>query len=136
VRAAGSRILIIEDHHDSADMLRFLLQMHGQQVEVARSGEEGLVLAQEFRPDIVLCDLTLEGGISGYEVARRMRADQSLRSVRLIALSGHGSEEDRARTRALGFDLHMVKPIDFGALQRTLGLDPRAGGEALAASSD
>ncbi len=119
--AAGLRILIVEDNQDSADSLRMVLELAGgHTVAVAHSGTEGVGLARTFRPDVILCDLGLPG-MSGFEVARALRADPATASARLIAVSGYGSDDDRRQARQAGFDHALVKPVELSALQRLLG---------------
>ena len=75
--------------------------------------------AQSFKPEIVLLDIGLPG-VDGYEVARRIRALADLQTVRLVAITGYGQDADKARARAAGFADHLVKPVEFTALQRIL----------------
>lgn len=104
------RVLVIEDNEDVADTMREMLTMDGYVVEVAATGPAGVETARRFRPEIVLCDIGLPG-MDGYAVARALRADPAM-SARLIALTGYGREDDQARARAAGFDLHVTKPVD------------------------
>jgi PAS domain S-box-containing protein len=121
-RADGSlRILVIEDHPDAAESMQMLLQLYGHEAETALDGPAGLAAARRFRPDVVLCDIGLPGGMDGYAVARALRADPELRALRLIALTGYGQEDDQARSREAGFDLHLTKPVDPAALEKLLG---------------
>ena len=103
--------------------------MGGLSVLVAYDGLSGLAAARAQRPEVVLCDIGLPGAMDGYEVARAIRADSSLRAVRLIALTGYGEQEDRRRAERAGFDSHLTKPADPQAL---LGLvaSPGAGQQA------
>ncbi len=118
--AGGSlRVLVIEDNPDAAETLRDLLELTGHEVAVAMNGETGLRLAREFRPDTVLCDIGLPE-MDGYEVARRLRADPEMASIRLIAVTGYGRQEDREHSAAAGFDEHLVKPIDPAGLEAML----------------
>jgi CheY-like chemotaxis protein len=80
--------------------------------------------AREFRPEVVLCDLGLPGGMDGYAVARAMRKDPDLSAALLIATTGYGQAEDQRRCREAGFDAHLTKPVDFGELQRLLAATP------------
>jgi CheY-like chemotaxis protein len=112
----GLRVLVVEDNHDTADSLREVLEMGGFAVQVASDGASGLVAARAQRPQIVLCDIGLPGAMDGYDVARTIRADPSLRAVRLIALTGYGEHEDRRRAEEAGFDAHVTKPADPQAL--------------------
>ncbi|MBS1118759.1 MAG: chemotaxis protein methyltransferase CheR [Deltaproteobacteria bacterium] len=104
------RILVIEDNADAAEMLSELLLSAGHCVEVDRSGIDAARVAARFRPNVILCDLGLPGK-TGFEVAAELRLARETEHVRLIALSGYGSDEDRHRTREAGFDLHLVKPV-------------------------
>jgi CheY-like chemotaxis protein len=118
------RVLIIEDHPDSAESLRMLLELSGHRVAVAHAGRPGLEVARAFRPDVVVCDLGLPGGMDGFAVARALRADPELFGVTLIALSGYGQEEDRRQARQAGFDRHLTKPVDPAVLDQLLDALP------------
>ena len=113
------RILLVDDNADGAFMLSELLRLDGHQVETALSGMEALERIKTFRPDVALLDIGLPG-IDGYEVARRIRAEFGNGAVRLIAITGYGREEDRELARDAGFAAHLVKPVEFSALQRAL----------------
>jgi PAS domain S-box-containing protein len=119
-RRKALRVLIIEDNRDAAESLRLLLQVSGHEAAAAHTGAEGVTTAREFRPDVVLCDIGLPGGMDGYDVARALRADPELSAVTLLALSGYGQEEDRRRARQAGFDRHLTKPVDPQALMELL----------------
>jgi signal transduction histidine kinase/DNA-binding response OmpR family regulator len=118
------RVLVIEDNPDSAESMRMLLALSGHQVDVAPTGVAGVERARSFRPEVVLCDIGLPGGMDGYAVARALRADPDLSSVYLIAATGYGQAEDQRRSREAGFDAHLTKPIDFAELQRLLATLP------------
>jgi CheY-like chemotaxis protein len=111
---------VVEDSRDGAESLRLLLSLSGHDVRVAYTGPAAVQAAKEFRPTLVLCDLGLPGGMSGFDVARTLRHDPATASARLIALSGYGQPEDQAQSRAAGFDLHLTKPIDPDELERRL----------------
>jgi CheY-like chemotaxis protein/two-component sensor histidine kinase len=113
------RILIVDDNRDSADSLGMLLRIMGNDIQTAYDGQEGLEVAGEFRPDIALLDIGLPK-LDGYEVCRRIREQPWGKGVVLIAASGWGQEEDRGRSHDAGFDRHLVKPVDPGALMRML----------------
>jgi signal transduction histidine kinase len=121
---AARRVLVIEDSPDAAESMRMLLAMTGHQVEVSATGVAGVERAREFRPDVVLCDIGLPGGMDGYAVARALRRDAELSSVFLVAATGYGQAEDQRRAREAGFDAHLTKPVDFAELQRLLALLP------------
>src|SRR5207247_6064408 len=112
VLSAGPiRVLVVEDNRDAAETLQDLLELAGCTVALAYSGPQALAIAPEFRPEVVLCDLGLPG-MSGYEVGAALRQHPASARVHLIAVSGYGQAEDRERTKAAGFDLHLVKPVD------------------------
>jgi CheY-like chemotaxis protein len=99
-------------------MLSRLLQRHGHTVQAVGDGPSALDAVSAFRPDIMFLDIGLPG-MSGYEVARRLR--EAGCNVPLAAVTGYGTPEDRERTRAAGFDHHLVKPVDTARLERLLG---------------
>jgi CheY-like chemotaxis protein len=112
-------MVIIEDNVIAARSTQMLLNELGHQTEIAHNGIQGIAIVEQFRPEVVLCDLGLPG-IDGYEVARRLRHCSDLSEIHLISTSGYGQEEDKQRALAAGFDAHLVKPIDFRELQRLL----------------
>ena len=113
------RVLLVDDNRDSAESLAQLLRLFGHEVEQAYSGTEALATARGRRWDVVLLDIGMPD-VSGYEVARQLRAEPSLADTMLVALTGYGSDDDRRHSRAAGFDGHLVKPIDFEHLERIL----------------
>ena len=115
----AARILVVDDNADAADSLGSLLQLEGHTVMVTYTSADAWAKLGEFKPDIVLLDIGLPE-IDGYEIARRIRGSPDYRHVRLIALTGYGQAEDRQRAKASGFDAHLVKPVEFSALQRVL----------------
>jgi two-component system, sensor histidine kinase len=114
---AGRRILVVDDNEDAASTLAALLEMLGHTVGVANSGEKALETINAFDPHIVVLDIGMPG-LDGYEVARRVRARTDLRRrPLLVAATGWGADADRDRAFAAGFDRHLTKPIEVGALQ-------------------
>ena len=113
------RILVVDDLRDSADSLAMLLQAKGHAVHVAYEGEQAVLLAQQFRPDVALIDLGMPK-VDGYEVCRRIRGHAWGAGMTLIAQTGWGQEFDRRRTQAAGFDQHMVKPLEMDLLDAQL----------------
>jgi len=113
------RILIVDDNQDGADMLAALLRLDGHWVTTASSGSEALERVASLRPDVAFLDIGLPE-LDGYEVARRIRADPQNAGLRLIAITGYGQEADRERALAAGFTLHLIKPVEFAAVQRAL----------------
>ena len=114
------KILIIEDNRDSGDALRTLLDSLGYRVKLAPDGKSGVVAAQVFNPDIVLCDLGLPGGTTGFQVAEALRADPGTSNSLILAVSGYGLERDKQRSKEAGFDDHVTKPINVDQLTRRL----------------
>jgi CheY-like chemotaxis protein len=111
----ASRILVVDDNADAADMLAELLTIDGHQVKVAYSGQQALERAAEFQPAYVFLDIGLPD-MSGYQVATRMRELPGLESAFLIALTGYGQARDRELAMNAGFDEHVVKPMDFAKI--------------------
>jgi two-component system, chemotaxis family, CheB/CheR fusion protein len=109
------RVLVVDDLPDSADTLALLLREQGHEVFVAYNGEEALASAARLLPNVVLLDLSMPG-LSGYEVCRRIRAQDWGRSVSVFAQSGWGREIDIRRTEEAGFDRHLLKPLDIEEL--------------------
>jgi len=113
------RVLIVDDDVDAANTLSLLLSMQGHHTKVAYSAEEALACTEEFTPDVGLLDIGLPR-ISGYQLAREMRANSRLAGIRLIAVTGYGRAADRQRSASAGFDDHLVKPVDLATLERSL----------------
>ncbi len=109
--ARRRRVLVVEDNADVAESLSLVLESFGHEVTVARNGPEAVDAARAQPPEIVLCDIGLPGGMDGYAVARALRAQQVQR-MHLVAVSGYGQAEDKARAAAAGFDRHLTKPLD------------------------
>jgi CheY-like chemotaxis protein len=117
---------MVDDNEDAAKSLaKVLRRLHGQEVRVAHDGPEALALAEEFRPDVILLDIGLPV-MSGYEVARSIRARPWGLDVVIIALTGWGQDEDRRRSREAGFNHHLVKPVDPCQLEQILAELPSA----------
>ncbi|MEK6262076.1 MAG: response regulator [Planctomycetota bacterium] len=116
------KILIVDDNADAADTLAMLFRLAGHQVQVAYDGPSGVTVALAFKPAIVLLDIGLPG-LDGYGVAERLRESEATRSALLIAISGYGQAKDEERSRQAGFDLHLVKPVEFSVLQSVLQSD-------------
>jgi len=113
------RVVVVEDRDDVREMLRELLEELGHEVEEAADGLAGAAKVLEVRPDVALVDVGLPG-IDGYELARRVRAAQEGGSLYLVALTGYGGSEVRAKALEAGFDLHLVKPLNVSDLPQVL----------------
>jgi len=125
-RRAGRarRVLVVDDNHDSADSLGLLLELGGHVVDYAYDGQSALRRAADLMPEVVLLDIGLPG-MDGYAVARQLRRDTRAAAVTLIAVTGYGQEEDKARARDAGFDHHLTKPVDPVALEALLAVADR-----------
>ena len=117
--ALTRRILIVDDNQDTAESMARLLQYSGHEVQTAYDGPSAIEAARAHRPDVILLDIGLPG-MSGHEVAARLRRDAVLKGSVIIAISGYGQEADRRRSLAAGFDSHLVKPVDFDVLRALL----------------
>jgi two-component system CheB/CheR fusion protein len=116
----GARIVIIEDNADSREMLCEVLALAGFECKSADNGLAGLALIDAMIPDLAIVDVGLPA-MDGFELARRVRENDKLGAVRLVALTGYGQREDRQHAIDAGFDLHLVKPIEPLQLVRLLG---------------
>ena len=113
------RVLVVDDNVDAAEALGLLLQATGHDARMAYDGVSAVIVALEFRPNVVLLDIGLPG-LDGYEVAKRLRQDASLDGVVLIAITGCGQETVKQRTHEAEFDRHFVKLVDPQALMKLL----------------
>jgi CheY-like chemotaxis protein len=113
------RVLVVDDNADAAESLAALLELSGHATRVANDGDEAVRIAHEFHPDIVFLDIGMPGK-DGYEVARELRASQQTRQAVLVALTGWGAKDDRARSRKAGFDHHLTKPAALEAVDELL----------------
>jgi CheY-like chemotaxis protein len=118
--ASIRRVLVVDDNVDAAGMLRALLEGLGHEVEAVHSGIEALAAAERFKPDVVLLDLGMPG-MSGHEVARELRRRWTGAEPLIVAVTGWGKPEDRARARDAGVDVHLVKPVEEEELREVLG---------------
>ena len=118
-KARSWRVLVVDDHADSADSLSLILEHLGHEVETAYDSRTALSIACNFRPGIVFCDLGLPV-MDGYQVARRLRALPETRDTILVALTGYGQDEDKQRSLSAGFHYHLVKPVSPESLQEVL----------------
>ena len=119
----GLSVLVVDDNQDAAESLGDLLLMHGASVRVAHSGAEGLAHSRVSMPQVAILDIGMPG-MDGYELARRMVEEADQPKPFLIALTGWGQVEDRARIVASGFKVHLVKPLNFAELTKALSQVP------------
>jgi two-component system CheB/CheR fusion protein len=119
VPAAARRILVVDDNPDTVASLAMLLELGGDEVEIAHDGLEAVEVAERFRPDIALLDLGLPK-LSGYDAARRIREQPWGKTMMLVAMTGWGQPEARRKSAEAGFNLHLVKPVGQDALMKLL----------------
>lgn len=117
--SAGVRVLVVEDNPDAAESFKLLLELAGHVVRVAEHGREALQMLDVFEPRVVFVDLGLPE-MTGFELARHLRADPRTEHALLVALTGYGRDEDKAKAREAGFDQHMLKPVDAQIVWRLL----------------
>jgi len=102
---------VVDDNNDAADSLAMLLRLSGNEVRTSYDGVNGVETAASFRPDAVFLDIGMPK-LNGYEACRLIRGESWGKEMVLVALTGWGHEDDRHRTAEVGFDAHMVKPIN------------------------
>jgi CheY-like chemotaxis protein len=119
------RVLVVDDNVDACESIALILGLGGYDAKCVHDGPSVLQAALDWRPDAIVLDIGLPG-MSGYEVARQLRAHEELRGVMLVAMTGYGQQADRKRAQEAGFDRHATKPVDPQQLQDMLaeGLAP------------
>jgi len=126
--AAMQRILVVDDNEDAAEMLALVLQHQGYSTRTAYDSRAALAAVDSWSPNIVILDIGLPD-INGYDVARELRQSERFADLSLIALTGWGTQDDKQKAMAAGFDVHLTKPVDASALRGVLAkLERRAGG--------
>jgi CheY-like chemotaxis protein len=123
--AGGRRILVVDDNKDAAASLAMMLKIMGHEVRSAHDGLAGVEAAAAFRPDVILLDIGMPK-LNGYDACRRIRAESWGRDVLIVAVTGWGQEEDKRRSKEVGFDHHLTKPAEPAELERVLTA-PRTG---------
>jgi DNA-binding response OmpR family regulator len=132
-RAGAVRVLLVEDDPDVAATTADALELFGFEVRIESHADAGLRACVERPPHVALLDIGLAGR-SGYDLARDIRARLPRDAVRLVAVTGYGQPEDRARALDAGFDEHLVKPVDLDDLRAAVErLAAEAGGLGAAA---
>ncbi len=112
-------VLLIEDNADAREIMALLLQSYGHKVLQASNGLDGIQMAKDYKPDLILLDIGLPG-IDGHEVAKRLKTNLATNAIPLVALTGYGQESDRKRTIEAGFNLHLVKPVRANELIKAI----------------
>jgi signal transduction histidine kinase/PAS domain-containing protein len=118
-RGSALRVLVVDDNVDAAETLSSILELSGHSTRLVHTGSRAVPAAIDFRPDVVMLDIGLPE-LDGYQVARLLRNEPTVKHAAIIALTGWGSEEDRRQARSAGFDEHLVKPVDTAILAMVL----------------
>ena len=113
------RILVADDNVDSARSLGRLLELNGNDVRTANDGMQAVEAAEAFEPEVVLLDIGMPE-LNGYEVCRRIREQDWGKNAILVAMTGWGQEEDKRLSQEAGFNIHLVKPVEFGVIKKLL----------------
>jgi two-component system CheB/CheR fusion protein len=109
-------VLVVDDNVDAAKSIAMILTLSGYDVRCVHDGPSALQAAHAYRPDVVVLDIGLPG-MNGYEVAQHLRATPDFKRTPLVAVTGYGQDDDRRRSKEVGFDHHLTKPVDPNALQ-------------------
>jgi DNA-binding response OmpR family regulator len=117
------RVLVVDDYPGAAETLAWLLRREGHVADAADTADAALAAAQAAPPDAILMDLILPG-TDGYALTKQLRGLCPVKPL-LVALTGHGEDEDRKRSLAEGFDFHLVKPVDLEELMALLRVHAR-----------
>jgi signal transduction histidine kinase/ActR/RegA family two-component response regulator len=117
--APPTRLLLVDDNPDALEALGMLLELDGHVVRTAASGADALEITREFVPEVALVDIGMPG-IDGFQLAHMLRARTEFDSTLLVALTGYGSESDKSRALAAGFDFHLTKPLSLDKFRDVL----------------
>ena len=112
-------MLVVDDNHDAASSLSVLLSLQGHEVKIAHSGIEAMEIVSTYIPHLILLDIGMPN-MDGFEVTRRLREMPELDSTVIVALTGCGQPEDRRRAAEVGFDHHLMKPLEGRLLEKIL----------------
>ncbi|GAB3466535.1 hypothetical protein GCM10027321_32720 [Massilia terrae] len=118
-KSGGLKVLLVDDNADAIEMMGFLLAEMGHQATTTQDARRIVALAREQHPDVIVLDIGLPG-VDGYELARMLKREPELASIRLVAHTGYGSPEDRKKALDAGFDAHLVKPAEIADLEAAL----------------
>jgi CheY-like chemotaxis protein len=130
-RGPSLRILVADDNTDAASSMALMLEMLGHEARVAHDGEEALGVGRQFLPQLAMLDLGMPR-LDGYECCRALRQEPWGAAISIVALTGWGQDEDQRRTRAAGFDAHLVKPVSLETLERVIAEAGKRSGLAAA----
>ncbi len=113
------KIMIVDDNVDAAECLSMLLELNGHNLRVAHTGLDAIKLAADFQPRVIFLDIGMPG-MDGYETAKELRKNPVLKNITLVALTGWGTESDRAKSRSMGFNHHLTKPAPANEINKIL----------------
>ncbi len=114
------RILVIEDNTDNLELVQFLLEKDGYEVFSAFDGRQGLEMARQLLPDMILLDLTLPA-IDGWSLARMLKDDPATQIIKILALTAHALPGDRRKALEAGCDGYLSKPLDVASFNKEIG---------------
>jgi DNA-binding response OmpR family regulator len=115
------RVLIVEDQADIRELIRMTLEMEDLEIHEATTGQQGLEAAQRLQPQLVLLDVMMPGGMDGFQVCERIRAESRLKRTKVVLLTARAQPEDRARGMKAGADEYLVKPFSPRELLSVVG---------------
>jgi CheY-like chemotaxis protein len=113
------QILVVDDNEPCAKVMMWTLEALGQKAQIAFDGKTALSIAKSTHNDLILLDIGLPG-MNGYEICQEMRKDPALKNTFIAAQTGWGESEHRERSKAAGFDCHLVKPINMATLEKII----------------
>lgn len=105
------KVLIVEDQADIRELIRVTLEFESYELHEAANGPDGLDAALRLKPELILLDVMMPGGMDGYEVCKRVKASPDLRRTRVVMLTARGQQSDKAAGKAAGADEYLVKPF-------------------------
>lgn len=113
------RVLVVDDNRGGAELVSMLLDLSGHATAIAYDGPSAIEAARGFDPEVIFLDIGMPG-MSGYEVAQKLRGEPRFKRTVLVALTGWGAQEDRRRSREAGFDFHLTKPVEASAVHNVV----------------
>lgn len=119
--AIVKKILIVEDQEEIRELIRVTLEFDDYEIEESPNGDEGLRKAGSFRPDLILLDVMMPGGLNGLQVCQRVKADPALKRTKVILLTARGQDGDRQAGLKAGADEYLIKPFSPLELMKVIG---------------
>ncbi len=119
--AIVKKILIVEDQEEIRELIRVTLEFDDYEIEESPNGDEGLRKASSFRPDLILLDVMMPGGLNGLQVCQRVKSDPGLKRTKVILLTARGQDSDRQAGLKAGADEYLIKPFSPLELMKVIG---------------